>query len=171
MMDALAIEAIVAATGLDWPLDAGAALLVDVDGPAAETSHTAGLAAGSCAACGAPSRFEPARRARTGMMWTGARRVRCRSADQSELLVQNGVIPRSGDRSRLARDRGAGDTPRPACLRNVFHAGDGNLQPLVLYDAHVTEQQHRAETVGAEILRICLRYGGSITGERGVQAD
>jgi glycolate oxidase len=53
----------------------------------------------------------------------------------------------------------------------VFHAGDGNLHPLVLYDARVPGQELLAEQLGGEILRMCLRYGGSITGEHGVGAD
>jgi glycolate oxidase len=56
-------------------------------------------------------------------------------------------------------------------VANVFHAGDGNLHPLVLYDARIAGQEKAAEEVGGEILRICLRYGGSITGEHGVGFD
>jgi glycolate oxidase len=56
-------------------------------------------------------------------------------------------------------------------IANVFHAGDGNLHPLVLYDEKVPGQEHLAEQVGGEILRVCIRAGGSITGEHGVGAD
>jgi glycolate oxidase len=56
-------------------------------------------------------------------------------------------------------------------IANVFHAGDGNLHPLVLYDARVPGEEIRAERLSGEILRICLRYGGSITGEHGVGRD
>src|SRR5205823_991122 len=56
-------------------------------------------------------------------------------------------------------------------IANVFHAGDGNLHPLVLYDARIHGQEELAEKVGGEILRACIRAGGSITGEHGVGAD
>jgi glycolate dehydrogenase FAD-linked subunit len=56
-------------------------------------------------------------------------------------------------------------------VANVFHAGDGNLHPLVLYDARIAGQEATAERVGGEILRVCLRYGGSISGEHGIGRD
>jgi glycolate oxidase len=56
-------------------------------------------------------------------------------------------------------------------VANVFHAGDGNLHPLVLYDARIPGDEARAEHVGGEILRVCLKYGGSVSGEHGVGHD
>jgi len=56
-------------------------------------------------------------------------------------------------------------------VANVFHAGDGNLHPLVLYDARISGEEARAEHLGGEILRVCIKYGGSITGEHGVGLD
>ena len=84
--------------------------------------------------------------------------------------VQDGVIPRSQIGAVLAEIAELG---RANGLRiaNVFHAGDGNLHPLVLYDARIPGQEHLAEKVGGEILRVCIRHGGSITGEHGVGAD
>jgi len=84
--------------------------------------------------------------------------------------VQDGVIPRSsiGPVLREIAELSARAGVRVA---NVFHAGDGNLHPLVLYDARIPGQEHRAEIVAGEILRICIKYGGSITGEHGVGAD
>jgi glycolate oxidase len=85
-------------------------------------------------------------------------------------LVEDGVIPRSEiapvmrEIEGMAKDHGLR-------VANVFHAGDGNLHPLVLYDARETGQEHRAEHLGGEILRMCVRYGGSITGEHGVGAE
>jgi glycolate oxidase len=84
--------------------------------------------------------------------------------------VQDGVIPRSeiGRVLREIAELGAREGFR---IANVFHAGDGNLHPLVLYDARVPGQEHAAEIVAGQILRICIKYGGSITGEHGVGAD
>jgi glycolate oxidase len=84
--------------------------------------------------------------------------------------VQDGVIPRS-EIARVLRE--IEDLSKKFGLRvaNVFHAGDGNLHPLVLYDARIEGQEALAEELGGEILRICIRSGGSITGEHGVGAD
>jgi glycolate oxidase len=84
--------------------------------------------------------------------------------------VQDGVIPRTAlptvlrRIARLAEERGVR-------VANVFHAGDGNLHPLVLYDDQVEGQAEHAEAVATEILEICLEQGGSITGEHGVGVD
>jgi glycolate oxidase len=80
------------------------------------------------------------------------------------------VIPRSAI-SRVLREISALAAREGLRVANVFHAGDGNLHPLVLYDARIAGEEHRAEMVSGEILKICVRYGGSITGEHGVGAD
>jgi glycolate oxidase len=171
MMDALAIEAIVAATGVDWPLDVGAALLVDVDGPAAEASHTAELAATILRTCGALAVRSPADERERSLMWSGRKSAFAAVGRISpNYYVQDGVIPRSAI-GPVLHEIAALAARHGLRVANVFHAGDGNLHPLVLYDGRVAEEERKAETVGAEILRICLRYGGSITGEHGVGAD
>ena len=171
MMDQLAIEAIVKATGVDWPLDAGAALLVDVDGPRAEVEHTAQLASDLARRSGALEVREPRDDAERLLMWKGRKGAFAAMGRISpNYYVQDGVIPRS-DIGRVLReiaDLGAREGFR---IANVFHAGDGNLHPLVLYDARVPGEEHHAELVAGEILRICIKYGGSITGEHGVGAD
>jgi glycolate oxidase len=81
--------------------------------------------------------------------------------------VQDGVVPRSrlgealGEIGRMGRERGIR-------VANVFHAGDGNLHPLILFDGRVPGALEKAEELAGEILRLCLRLGGSITGEHGV---
>ncbi len=171
MMDKVAIEAIVAATGLDWSLDVGAALLMDVDGPRAETEHTADEAVRIAHACGAIEVRQPRDEAERQLMWKGRKSAFAAVGRISpNYYVQDGVIPRS-EISKVLReiaDLGAQEGLR---IANVFHAGDGNLHPLVLYDATVPGQEARAEHVGGEILRICIKYGGSITGEHGVGHD
>jgi glycolate oxidase len=84
--------------------------------------------------------------------------------------VQDGVIPRSVI-AQVLREIEEMGTRSGLRIANVFHAGDGNLHPLVLYDARVPGQEKLAEEVGGEILRACIRAGGSITGEHGVGAD
>ena len=171
MCDALAIEAIVAATGVDWPLDVGAALLMDVDGLAIEAEHTADAAVALMESCGAIEIRSPRDTAERALMWKGRKSAFAAMGRISpNYHVQDGVIPRK-DIAAVLRE--IAQLGRDAGLRiaNVFHAGDGNLHPLVLYDAAVPGEEARAESVAGDILRVCLRYGGSVTGEHGVGRD
>jgi glycolate oxidase len=85
-------------------------------------------------------------------------------------IVQDGVIPRS-EIARVLSEIEDLSVRFGLRVANVFHAGDGNLHPLVLYDARVPGDEERAEALSGEILRICIRSGGSITGEHGVGKD
>jgi len=171
MMDALAIEAIVKATHVDWPLDVGAALLMDVDGTRAEVEHTASAAVEIAWRCGALGVRTPADEAERALMWKGRKSAFAAMGRISpNYYVQDGVIPRS-QISTVLREIAELAAREGLRVANVFHAGDGNLHPLVLYDARIAGQEALAERVGGEILRICIRYGGSITGEHGVGAD
>ncbi len=171
MMDKLAIEAIVKATGVDWPLDVGAALLLDVDGTRAEVEHAADAAVAIARESGAIEIRQPKNDAERGLMWKGRKGAfAAMGRIGPNYYVQDGVIPRSdiGNVLREIAELGVRSGMRVA---NVFHAGDGNLHPLVLYDARVPGEAERAEHTAAEILKICVRYGGSITGEHGVGKD
>ena len=171
MCDQLAIEAIVAATGVDWPLDAGAALLMDVDGVSVEVEHTAETAIELMRAAGAIEIRAPRDDAERLLMWKGRKSAFAAMGRISpNYYVQDGVIPRK-DIAAVLRE--IAQLGRDAGLRiaNVFHAGDGNLHPLVLYDERVPGEEEKAERVGGEILRVCLKYGGSVTGEHGVGRD
>jgi len=170
MMDRLAIVAAKAATGLDWP-DVGAALLMDADGPLAEVEHVSERALGIARQAGALELRVPRSEAERLLMWKGRKSAFAAVGRISpNYLVEDGVIPRSEiapvlrEIDGMAKDHGLR-------VANVFHAGDGNLHPLVLYDARESGQEHRAEHLGGEILRMCVRYGGSITGEHGVGSD
>ncbi len=170
MMDRLAIEAAKAATGLDWP-DVGAALLMDADGPRAEVEHVAARAIEVARAAGALEIRVPRDEAERQLMWKGRKSAFAAVGRISpSYLVEDGVIPRSEiarvlrEIERMAREVGLR-------VANVFHAGDGNLHPLVLYDARKPGEEERAARLGGEILRLCIRSGGSITGEHGVGAE
>ncbi|HEY1434845.1 MAG TPA: FAD-linked oxidase C-terminal domain-containing protein [Thermoanaerobaculia bacterium] len=170
MMDRLAIIAAKAATGLDWP-DVGAALLMDVDGPRAEVEHTAENAVTLARQCGALEIRLPRDEAERALMWKGRKSAFAAVGRISpNYIVQDGVIPRS-EIAKVLREIDALAAAAGLRVANVFHAGDGNLHPLVLYDATVPGQEKAAEELGGEILRMCVRYGGSITGEHGVGAD
>jgi glycolate oxidase len=170
MMDRLAIVAIKAATGVDWP-DVGAALLMDVDGPVAEVEHTAAEATRLTLRAGAIEIRVPRDAAERDVMWRGRKSAFAAVGRISpNYVVQDGVIPRS-EIAKVLRE--IDHIARESGLRiaNVFHAGDGNLHPLVLYDAAIPGQEELAERTAGEILKICVRAGGSITGEHGVGAD
>jgi glycolate oxidase len=171
MMDALAMEAIVKSTGVDWPLDVGASILMDVDGTRAEVDHTANAAVEIATRTGAIEVRTPKSDAERALMWKGRKGAFAAMGRVGpNYYVQDGVIPRS-EISKVLREIAAAASREGLRVANVFHAGDGNLHPLVLYDARVPGEEHRAETVAGEILRICIRYGGSITGEHGVGVD
>ncbi|WP_394846186.1 FAD-binding protein [Pendulispora brunnea] len=170
MMDRLAIVAIKAATGVDWP-DVGAALLMDVDGPVAEVEHTAAEATRLTRQAGALEIRVPRDAAERDVMWRGRKSAFAAMGRISpNYVVQDGVIPRS-EIAPVLREIERLSASSGLRIANVFHAGDGNLHPLVLYDAAVPGQEKLAEETAGEILKICVRTGGSITGEHGVGAD
>jgi glycolate oxidase len=174
MMDRLAIEAAIRAVAVDWPIDSprvGAALLMDVDGPLGEVEHTAREALAIAERGGAIYVRVPRDEDERTLMWKGRKSAFAAMGRLApNYIVQDGVIPRTEIARVLAEIQGLADA---AGLRvaNVFHAGDGNLHPLVLYDARVPGQERVAEALSGEILRLCIRAGGSITGEHGVGAD
>ncbi len=170
MMDRLAIEAAKAATGLDWP-DVGAALLMDADGPKGEVEHVSARAIEIAREAGALEIRVPKDDAERALMWKGRKSAFAAVGRISpNYMVEDGVIPRS-EIARVLRE--IERMAREAGLRvaNVFHAGDGNLHPLVLYDARNHGEEEKAAALGGEILRLCIRSGGSITGEHGVGAE
>jgi glycolate oxidase len=170
MMDRLAIVAAKAATGVDWP-DVGAVLLMDVDGPLAEVEHTSAQSIEMCRVAGATEVRRPKDEDERAMLWKGRKSAFAAVGRISpNYVVQDGVIPRS-DIAKVLKEIEALATQSGLRIANVFHAGDGNLHPLVLYDAKIPGQERLAEETAGEILRICLRFGGSITGEHGVGAD
>jgi glycolate oxidase len=170
MMDRLAIEAARRAVGVDWPVT-GAALLMDVDGPAAEAEHTARRAVAIAERTGALEVRVPRDEGERALMWKGRKSAFAAMGRLSpNYIVQDGVIPRTEIARVLDEIQALADG---AGLRvaNVFHAGDGNLHPLVLFDARVAGEEAKAEALAAAILRLCIRSGGSITGEHGVGVD
>ncbi len=170
MMDRLAIVAAKAATGVDWP-DVGAALLMDVDGPLAECEHTSASAIELARKCGSLEIRVPRDAAERELMWKGRKSAFAAVGRIARnYIVQDGVIPRSAI-ARVLEEIAQLTARAGLRVANVFHAGDGNLHPLVLFDARVPGEEKLAEELAGQILRTCLRYGGSITGEHGVGAD
>src|SRR5947208_3152863 len=140
MMDRLAIVAIKAATGVDWP-DVGAALLMDVDGPLAEVEQTAAEANRLAQKAGALEIRVPRDAAERDTMWRGRKSAFAAVGRISpNYVVQDGVIPRS-EIAPVLRAIEELATRSGLRIANVFHAGDGNLHPLVLYDAAIPGQE------------------------------
>jgi glycolate oxidase len=155
---------------VDWP-DVGAALLMDADGPHAEVEHVASRSAQIAKECGAIQVRLPKDETERQTMWKGRKSAFAAVGRISpNYVVQDGVIPRSEIAKVLREIEGLAKSSGLR-IANVFHAGDGNLHPLVLYDEKVPGQEALAERIGGEILRVCIRAGGSITGEHGVGAD
>jgi glycolate oxidase len=171
MMDALAIEAAEAAVHCGYPQGAGAVLIVELDGPAAEVDAQFEQVERHCREHGAMEIRIAADAAERALIWKGRKSAFAAVGRISpDYIVQDGVIPRTAlpDVLRRIAELSAEHGVRVA---NVFHAGDGNLHPLVLFDDGVEGEADRAERVSAAILELCVAAGGSITGEHGVGMD
>ena len=170
MMDALAIRAAEAAVHPGFP-ETDTVLIVELDGPDAEVRALFETVERICRASGATT-IEVARtedqRAR---IWKGRKAAFAAMGRVSpNYYVQDGVVPRTRLPEVLNRIR-ALEATSGLRIGNVFHAGDGNLHPLICYDEHVPGQAEQAEAVAAEILSYCIEAGGSLTGEHGIGAD
>jgi len=170
MMDNLAIQAAEAAVHANYP-SCGGLLLVELDGLLAEVESLMTDVNGICRSNGAWEIRIAQSEAERALIWKGRKSAfAAMGRISSNYIVQDGVIPRTalpqvmGEIQRLSQEAGLR-------VANVFHAGDGNLHPLVLYDRRVPGQQEAAETLSARILELCIEAGGSITGEHGVGMD
>jgi glycolate oxidase len=171
MMDALAIEAAEAAVHCNYPEGAGAVLVIELDGPAVEVAREYDEVERLCRENGAFEQrvaTDPAERA---LIWKGRKSAFAAVGRISpDYIVQDGVIPRTALPEVL---KAIAELSQSSGVRvaNVFHAGDGNLHPLVLFDETKDGESEAAEKVSAAILDLCIGHGGSITGEHGVGVD
>jgi glycolate oxidase len=170
MMDRLAIQACEEIVHAGYP-DCGAALIVELDGPAVEASAFLRQVLDICAASGSTETRVAASEAERALIWK-ARKAAFASMGRisPSYYVQDGVIPRTRLREVL-EEIGTLSTKYGLRVANVFHAGDGNLHPLVLYDNTEPGASDRALKLAGLILEACIAAGGSITGEHGVGTD
>jgi glycolate oxidase len=171
IMDRLSIEAAEGAVHAGFPADAGAALIVELDGSAAECDSRFDEVVAICERDGATGVRIAADEAERALIWKARKAAFAAMGRISpNYYVQDGVIPRTRLPEVLARidELSAEHGLRVA---NVFHAGDGNLHPLVCYDAAVPGEPERAEELAGLIVTACVEAGGSITGEHGVGVD
>ena len=171
IMDNLAIQAAEAAVHAGYPRDAAALLIVELEGERvqveAEFAHLLQVIEAS-----GPYEVRVARDdADRARIWKGRKSAFSAVGRLSpDYIVQDGVVPRSrlGEAlaaiQRLSAEHGLR-------VANVFHAGDGNLHPLILYSGRTPGELERAETLAGEILQLCIELGGSITGEHGVGVE
>jgi glycolate oxidase len=171
MMDRLSIRAAEEATHAGYRLDAGAALLVELDGPREECNARFEHLLSLCARAGAADVRVALSDAERTQIWQ-ARKAAFAAMGRiaPAYYVQDGVIPRT----RLAevlREIDSLAEEYQLQVANVFHAGDGNLHPLVCYDAAREGEPERAEELAGLIVKACVDADGSITGEHGVGLD
>jgi glycolate oxidase len=170
MMDNLAIQAAEAAVHPNYP-NCGGLLLVELDGPLAEVETLMNHVTEICQANGSSEVRLAKSDAERALVWKGRKSAFAAMGRISpNYIVQDGVIPRTALPQIMSEiDR----LSQVAGLRvaNVFHAGDGNLHPLVLYDRRIPGQEEAAEILSSNILELCIAAGGSITGEHGVGED
>jgi glycolate oxidase len=167
MMDNLAIQAAEAAVHANYP-NCGGLLLVELDGPVAEVESLMQDVDEICRKNGAWEIRVAQSDQERALVWKGRKAAFAAMGRISpNYIVQDGVIPRTAlpqvmsEIVRLSKETGLR-------VANVFHAGDGNLHPLVLYDRRIPGQEQAAESLSYKILELCLAAGGSITGEHGV---
>ena len=170
IMDRLTIEAAEAAVHPNYP-DANALLLVELDGPAPQVEEDLAAVEAICRQCGAWEIRTAADDHERALLWKGRKSAfAAMGRVSSDYYVQDGVVPRTKLPEVLRR---IAELEAEYGLRvgNVFHAGDGNLHPLVLYDARVEGEPERARALAEAILEACIDAGGSLTGEHGIGVD
>ncbi|MGD9536578.1 MAG: FAD-linked oxidase C-terminal domain-containing protein [Alphaproteobacteria bacterium] len=171
MMDRPAIHAAEAFCHAGYPLDVEALLICELDGPPAEVDHLVGVVKQMAEGCGAVSIRVSTSEEERLRFWLGRKSAFPATARIApDYYVMDGTIPRGRLAEVLTR---IGDLSRQYDLpvANVFHAGDGNLHPLIMYDANKPGELERTERLGAEILKLCVEVGGVLTGEHGVGVE
>ena len=170
MMDRTTIRAAEAAVHPGFP-DAEAVLIVELDGPQSEVAALFAQVEAVCVRNDGWGLQVARDEAQRGRIWMGRKAAfAAMGRIAPSYYVQDGVIPRSKLPEVLRRIRQL-EIESGLTIGNVFHAGDGNLHPLVCYDEAVDGQAELAEQVATEILTYCLDVGGSLTGEHGIGAD
>ncbi len=171
MMDRLAIEAAEAFVHAGYPLDAAALLIVELDGCEAEVDHLIAAVEAIAARHGATTCRASQSEEERLLFWAGRKAAFPAVGRLSpDFYCMDGTIPRRRLPDVLARMKQM-EGEHGLRVANVFHAGDGNLHPLIMYDANVPGELDRAEAFGSDILRLCVEVGGVLTGEHGVGVE
>ncbi len=168
MIDREIIRAVEPALHVGYPLDAGAVLLIEVEGLAESTAEDAAKARSICQARGAREVREATEPAERDRLWAGRKgAISAIGRVSPNYYVLDGVVPRTRLPDVMKRVAAVGER-FGFTIANVFHAGDGNLHPNILFDERRPGETQRVLEAGEEIMRACVDAGGSITGEHGV---
>jgi len=171
MMDKPAIHAAEAFVGAGYPLDVEALLIVELDGCAPEVDHLIDVVERIAGENGAVTSRISRNEAERELFWAGRKAAFPAVGRISpDYYCMDGTIPRRALPTVLARMRELSEQYGLG-VANVFHAGDGNLHPLIMYDANKPGELERTEAFGADILRLCVEVGGVLTGEHGVGVE
>ncbi|HEY7764777.1 MAG TPA: FAD-linked oxidase C-terminal domain-containing protein [Aestuariivirgaceae bacterium] len=171
MMDRPAIHAVEEFVGAGYPLDAEALLIVELDGPQPEVDQLVSRVQ-AIAETNAATSIRASTSERERLLFWAGRKAAFPAAGRisPDYLCMDGTIPRR-ELPRVLNGLAALSKSYGLRVANVFHAGDGNLHPLILYDANIPEELDRAERFGADILKLCVKHGGVLTGEHGVGVE
>ena len=171
MMDRMIVAAVEAAYHAGLPTDAGAVLLVEVDGPAAGLDAHAAAVRSVCMEHGAREVRTARDEAERAALWKCRKRAFGAVGRLApNYCTQDGVVPRTRVPEILKRIAAAAERHRLR-IGNVFHAGDGNIHPIILFDERDRDETARVLAAGREILEACVELGGSITGEHGIGVE
>jgi len=168
MMDHLAIVAVEAAFHVGYPLDCGAVLLIEVDGLADGLDDRLAAVTAACREHGASMVREARTQSERDGLWAGRKGAAGAFGRMApNFYIQDGVVPRSQLPAALARVKEIAEHYRIENA-NVFHAGDGNLHPNLMFDRRDRDQVRRVVDAGTAILRACVDLGGTVSGEHGL---
>jgi glycolate oxidase len=168
LLDGWMLRTVEQALHAGYPMDAGAVLLIELEGLREAVEEEAEAVAAICRRSGAREVRRARDEAERQRLWMGRKQAFGAVGRLSpSYYTQDGVIPRTRIPETLRKIEEIGRR-HGLQIGNVFHAGDGNLHPLILFDARDAEQTRRTLEIGREILKFCLSVGGSITGEHGV---
>ncbi|MDH4125200.1 MAG: FAD-binding protein [Gammaproteobacteria bacterium] len=171
IMDRIAIHAAEAFVHVGYPLDVEALLLIELDGVEEEVDYLIDIVRQIGTQCGSVSTRTSSSEQQRKSFWAGRKAAFPAMGKISpDFYCVDGTIPRR-ELPHVLRTIGALSASYGLRVANVFHAGDGNLHPLILYDADRAGELERAEELGAAILKLCVEVGGVLTGEHGVGVE
>ena len=170
-MDEPIIQAVEAGVHAGYPTEAKAVLLIELDGPAAEVEEQAGAVARICRERGALTMRVARDDAERALLWKGRKEAAgAVGRITHNYVLQDAVVPRSKLPTVMAQIQAIA-ARHGLVVANVFHAGDGNLHPMICYDERIPGEFARALEANEEILHACIELGGTVTGEHGVGLD
>lgn len=168
MLDGVMLRMVEEATHAGYPMDAAAVLLIEVEGLLEAVEEQVEQIRGACASCRAREFRVAGSAEERELLWKGRKNAFGAVGRVSpSYYVQDGVVPRTKIAQTL-RHIHAVSEKHGLIISNIFHAGDGNMHPIILFDARKPGELKRAQAAGDDILEYCISVGGSITGEHGV---